>query len=127
MPWQSVELETPSKLSMPIRVYEPETKGAAPPLVLYLRGGAFQQAEPAERETPIARALAGSGAVVVEADYGSISQNRFPNVLECSLAALHCLSSRRMQLGGAKSLLLVAGEEAGGNVAAGLALKANAD
>jgi len=124
MPWQSVELEMPARLSMPMRLYEPPVKGKAPPLVLYLRGGAFQQDEPAERETPIARALAGSGAIVVEADYGSISENRFPNVLECSLAALQCLNSRRRQLGGAKSPLLVAGEEAGGNVAAGLALKA---
>lgn len=124
MRWQEIDLGVPAKGSMPMRVYEPPVKEKAPALVLYLRGGAFQQDEPAERETPIARALAGSGAVVVEADYGSVSQNMFPGALECGLAALRCLASRRRQLGGAKSPILVAGEEAGGNLAAGLALKA---
>lgn len=124
MPWEKVELEIPSRVAMPMRLYEPPVKAKNSPIVLYFGGGAFQQDEPAEQETPIARALAENGAVVVEADYGSISENRFPDVLECSLAALRCLGSRRKELGGAKSRLLVMGEEAGGNVAAGLALKA---
>jgi acetyl esterase len=124
MEWQDIELEVPSRIAMPMRFYEPPVKGKAPPLVLYFGGGAFQQDEPAAKEAPIARALAENGAVVVEADYGGISENRFPDVLECSLAALRCLSSRRKQWGGAKSPLLIMGQEAGGNVAAGLALKA---
>ncbi|MFN7027365.1 MAG: alpha/beta hydrolase [Pseudorhizobium sp.] len=109
---------------MPIRLYEPTVTEKAPPLVLYLRGGAFQQDGPAEHETLIARALAGTGAVVMEADYGSISKNQFPAAMECGLAALRCLTSQRRKLGDAKSPILVVGEEAGGNVAAGVALKA---
>ncbi|WP_029619098.1 alpha/beta hydrolase fold domain-containing protein [Pseudorhizobium marinum] len=124
MRWEEVELDMPTRPRMPMRLYEPPVRQKAPPLVLYFRGGAFQQDEPADRETPIASALAASGAVVVEADYGSISRNMFPDAVDCGLAALRCLSSRRRQLGGVKSLILVAGEEAGGNVAAGLALKA---
>ena len=122
MRWERVELDT--KRSMPMRLYQPAAKEKAPPLVLYLRGGAFQQDEPAARETPIAKALAETGAVVVEADYGSISQNMFPGALDFGLAALRCLASRRKTLGGARSPILIAGEEAGGNVAAGIALKA---
>jgi acetyl esterase/lipase len=44
--------------------------------------------------------------------------------MECAFMALNCLSSRRKQFGSVKSLLIVAGDEAGGNVAAGVALKA---
>lgn len=122
MRWERVELDVTR--FMPMRLYEPSVKEKAPPLVLYLRGGSFQQDAPAERETPIARALAGTGAVVVEADYGSISKNQFPAAMECGLAALRCLTSKRRKLGGAKSPILLVGEEAGGNVAAGVALKA---
>jgi acetyl esterase/lipase len=121
--WENI---SSSRLDKPldVRVYEGPCRGKAPPLVLYLRGGAFLDTEREEQERPIARALAESGAVVLEADYSSQSQNAFPKVLECAFGALNCLSSRRKQLGGAKSPLLVVGEEAGGNVAAGVALKA---
>ncbi|CAD7051268.1 alpha/beta hydrolase [Pseudorhizobium halotolerans] len=124
MRWEQVELGLPVATTMPVRFYEPPVKEKAPPLVLYLRGGAFQQEGTAERDTPIARALANGGAIVVEADYGSISQNMFPGAVECGLAALRCLAARRRKLGSARSLILIAGEEAGGNVAAGIALKA---
>ncbi|MGW9231875.1 alpha/beta hydrolase fold domain-containing protein [Pseudorhizobium sp. NPDC055634] len=124
MQWQKVELGLPGANTMPVRFYEPPVKEKAPPLVLYLRGGSFQQDRPAELETPIARRLSESGAVVVEADYGSISQNMFPGAVECGLAALRCMDKRRRQMGNRLSPILVAGEEAGGNVAAGVALKA---
>ncbi len=110
--------------SMPMRLYAGETQSKAPPLVLYFGGGSFLARGFGEDECPAARALANAGAVVVEADYGSGANNRFPQVLDGALGALHYLKGLRKQLGGAKSLLLVAGEEAGGNVAAGVALKA---
>ncbi len=75
-------------------------------------------------ECPIGKALAETGAVVLEADYSAVSHNMFPKAMECAFAALNCLSSRRKQFGAAKSPLLVVGDEAGGNVAAGVALKA---
>jgi acetyl esterase len=120
--WERVDFG--AARSMPMRLYEPKAKEKAPPIVLYLRGGSFQQHEPAAQEAPIARGLSETGAMVVEADYGSISQNMFPGALEYGLDALRCLAARRKQLGSRKSPLLVAGDEAGGNIAAGLALKA---
>ncbi|KKX31533.1 alpha/beta hydrolase [Rhizobium sp. LC145] len=122
--WENISLDRSERPPLGVRLYEGPCRGKAPPLVLYLRGGSFLDVEREERERPIARALAEAGAVVLEADYSSQSQNAFPKVLDYAFGALNCLSSRRKQLGGAKSLLLVAGEEAGGNVAAGVALKA---
>jgi acetyl esterase/lipase len=107
-----------------MRMYEGTKRSKVPALVLYLRGGAFQDEERLSGERSVAKALADTGAVVLEADYSSVSANIFPKAMECAFQALDCLSSRRKQFGSAKSLLIVAGDEAGGNVAAGVALKA---
>ncbi|MCF3640413.1 alpha/beta hydrolase [Rhizobium sp. TRM95111] len=108
---------------MPVRVYESANCGKTPPLVLYFSGGSFLDKD-RNGESPIARAFALSGAIVVEADYAKPSGNAFPKALEYAFAALRCLCGKRKQFGGQRSLILVAGEEAGGNVAAGVALKA---
>ncbi|WP_296081621.1 alpha/beta hydrolase [uncultured Agrobacterium sp.] len=122
--WHTIEMSCTASPPVSVRVYSAEGKVRTPPLVLYLRGGSFleDKAEPAE--LPVAKALASSGAVVIEADYSTGSSNEFPAVIDRAFVALDCLSNSRKQYGSAKSLLFVAGEEAGGNVAAGLALKA---
>ncbi|NGO65582.1 alpha/beta hydrolase [Rhizobium daejeonense] len=122
--WGNIPFDRSAKPPVPMRLYEGKGKCKTPPLVLYLRGGAFLADDREEGERPVARALADAGAVVLEADYSSVSKNLFPQAMECAFAALQCLNSRRKQFGTAKSLLLVAGDEAGGNVAAGVALKA---
>jgi acetyl esterase/lipase len=122
--WENVELGSRAKPPVPMRVYEGTRRCKVPALVLYLRGGAFLQEERQSREQCVARALADTGAVVLEADYSSVSSNVFPKAMDCAFQALDCLSSRRRQFGSTKSPLIVAGDEAGGNVAAGVALKA---
>lgn len=122
--WENITLDRSARPPVAMRIYEGACKGKAPPLVLYLGGGAFLDLEREERERPVARALAEAGAIVLEADYSSPSKNAFPQVLECAFGALSCLNSRRKYFGGTKSPLFVAGDEAGGNVAAGVALKA---
>lgn len=109
---------------MPLRLYAGDPPSKAPPLVLYFGGGSFLARGFRSDECPAARAIADAGAVVVEADFGSGADNTFPEALNGALGALHYLKGLRKQLGGAKSPLLVAGEEAGGNIAAGVALKA---
>lgn len=122
--WHTMEGSGSKQPSLSVRIYRSESESRSPPLVLYLGGGSFQEQGCQRLELPVARALADQGAVVIEADYSTLSGNEFPAVIDCAFEALDCLSSARKQYGGAKSLLFVAGEEAGGNVAAGLALKA---
>jgi acetyl esterase len=104
------------------RVYHGDVDMKTAPVVLYLHGGAFLDMA-ANVDRPIAATLADAGAIVVDADCSGPSQNGFPKVLECAFGVLEYLARKRV-LGGKKSLLLVAGEESGGNVAAGVALKA---
>jgi acetyl esterase len=110
--------------AIPMRLYEKGRTDGIPPIVLYLRGRAFLDQDRGEPERPIAKAMSEIGAVVVEADYGAVSNNVFPQAMECAFQALECLSARRREFGNSRSPLFVAGDEAGGNVAAGVALKA---
>jgi len=122
--WQDMAIDDSARPLPSVRIYEGAARLKSPPLVLYLGGGAFQQAPLPATESPVARALADRGAVVVEADYGGEVRNTFPQAMEYVFKVLSCLSNRRKLFGSAKSSLFVAGQEAGGNIAAGVALKA---
>jgi acetyl esterase/lipase len=122
--WENIAFDRAAKPPVPMRLYEGSATCKVPPLVLYLRGNAFLDQDHKPCERPVAKVLADAGAVVLEADYSSVSFNVFPKAMECAFLALNCLSSRRKQFGSVKSLLIIAGDEAGGNVAAGVALKA---
>ncbi len=93
------------------------------PLVLHLHGGAFQ-AGLSDCSTTVARLLAEAGAVVVSPDYPTGPTHPFPAALELAYAVLQRLHKDRARWAGRASRLFVAGEEAGGNLAAALALMA---
>ncbi|TCM49735.1 acetyl esterase/lipase [Rhizobium sp. PP-F2F-G48] len=123
--WQTIAISTDPGPGLSVRMYESEAPRKPRPLVLYLHGGAFLESDRPDRERTVARAIADTGAVVVEAAYGEMSDFCFPQVLDHACSALSYIDEHRKMLGGtAKSQLFVAGEEAGGNIAAGVALKA---
>ena len=98
-------------------------KVRAAPLVLHLRGGAFLELSPAS-ERPVAALLAHVGAIVVSADYPAGPACPFPGAVEAMYALLWRLHDDRAHWASRASKLFVAGEEAGGNLAAALALMA---
>lgn len=91
------------------------------PLVLHMPGGTFMGLA---RQRPIAPLLAEAGAVVVSADYPAGSAHPFPDAVEAIYALLRHLHDRRAVFASKRSPLFVAGEEAGGNLAAALTLMA---
>ena len=107
-----------------VRIFDGGARTSTMPVVLYLAGGAFQQAEQRQGDLPVARRLAERGAFVMEADYAGSATNVFPEAMERMFDVLAGLNGCRRKFGGARSPLLIAGEEAGGNIAAGVALKA---
>ncbi|MDO1585289.1 alpha/beta hydrolase fold domain-containing protein [Rhizobium oryzicola] len=121
--WENLDRTHPS-FPLPFRLYEGSAVTKSQPLVLYLRGTAFMEEERPEVESAAARAIADAGAKVVEADYCSVSGNVFPRALECVFGAFMALIAKRKRFGLARSQLLVAGDESGGNLAASVALKA---
>jgi acetyl esterase/lipase len=107
-----------------VRVYTPaEGEGPRPGLLL-IHGGGFVVGD-LELEHPIAAHIAAEvGAVVVSVDYRLAPEHPFPAGLEDCYAALCWAAAKATELGIDPERLGVAGESAGGGLAAAVALLA---
>jgi acetyl esterase len=102
------------------RVYR-ITAGKAPTVVFFHGGGWV--AGDLETHDRQARLLAiETGAVVVSVDYRRPPETRFPGAFEDAFAAVRDVARRIAEFGGDASRLGVAGDSAGGNLAAGAAI-----
>jgi acetyl esterase len=117
------ELMPAEATQMHARVYRDSDTPRSAPVVLHLHGGAFVGGSP-ETGGMVARLLAEAGATVVSAGYPLAPEHPFPEPLQASFAALRSLRCFPSRWGSRKSGIYVAGEEAGGNLAASLALLA---
>ncbi len=105
------------------RIYRNDAASAAAPLVLHLHGGAFVDGSVRDGEG-VATLLAEAGATVVSTDYPLAPQHRFPEAIDHLFGVLKLVDTLRGRRGRKKVQLIVAGEEAGGNLAAALAMMA---
>lgn len=105
------------------RLYAPAEIENDAGLVLHLHGGHFNGGSLAEGEA-VATMLAEAGAVVLSLDYPLAPAHRFPEALEAAYGALQAIAKGRTRWASKHAPLYVAGEEAGGNLAAALALMA---
>jgi acetyl esterase len=108
---------------LPVRVYTPE--GEPPfPIAVWFHGGGWVVGT-LDTYDPLCRALAAAvPAVVVAVDYRLAPEHRFPAAVEDAYAATLWASRNAAELGGAQHRLAVAGDSAGGNLAAVVALGA---
>jgi acetyl esterase len=106
-----------------LRVLGRKARGRALPLVLHFHGGAFISGD-LDSGACLAELLAESGAVVASLAYPLAPAHRFPEALEAGYTAMEWLYKQRTRLAGKDAPLFVAGEEAGGNLAAAVALMA---
>jgi len=106
-----------------LRVYTPE--GSPPfPIVVWFHGGGWVVGT-LDTYDPLCRALAAATpAVVVSVDYRLAPGHRWPAAVEDAYAATLWASRHAAELGGAQHRLAVAGDSAGGNLAAVVALGA---
>jgi acetyl esterase len=102
---------------IPVRVYRPESDQALP-LVVYFHGGGFVIGDIATHDTVCQRLATGVPAVVVSVDYRLGPEHRFPAAVEDCDAATEWVSAHAAELGGDRARLAVAGDSAGGNLAA---------
>jgi acetyl esterase len=106
------------------RVYLPSDERAGPgALVVHLHGGCFVGGNLAGGSR-IASLLASAGASVLSLEYPLAPSHPFPHAIEAVHAALSWAERHRRKLAGPAARLFVAGEEAGGNLAAAAALMA---
>jgi acetyl esterase len=104
---------------VPVRIYEPAGAGTGPqPAVVYFHGGGWVIGS-IDSHDPLCRALANAaGAVVVSVDYRLAPEHTFPAAAEDAYAATAWVAERAGDLGVDPGRIAVAGDSAGGNLAA---------
>jgi len=118
-----ISIALPGRDPVRARVYGERAKGATVPLVLHFHGGTFV-CGCLDNGRNVARLLAGAGALVVSLDYPLAPKAPFPEPIEVGFAALEWLYKQRVKMAGKGARVFLAGEEAGGNLAAAVALMA---
>jgi acetyl esterase len=94
------------------------------PAVVFFHGGGWVVGGPGLHDRMCRALCRRTGAVVVGVDYRSAPENRFPAALEDGVTALRWVAGHALELGVDVDRLAVAGDSAGGNLAAGVALSA---
>ncbi len=109
---------------VPVRIYWPDSETGNLPIVVFYHGGGFALGD-LDTHDPVARAHAvGADAIVVSVDYRLAPEHPFPAGLDDSWAALQWTAEHAAELGGDPTRIAVAGDSAGGNLAAVIAQRA---
>ena len=103
-----------------VRMYGRKKTGQVSPVVVHFHGGAFTSGD-LDSGCTVAALLEGAGAVVVSVAY---PLTPFPQPVDTGYGVLQWVHRHRTKLGGQGALVYLAGEEAGGNLAAAVSVMA---
>jgi acetyl esterase len=101
---------------LPVRLYRPVVGPA--PLVVYLHGGGWTIGNLESHDRLCRRLANGSGAAVLAVEYRLAPEHPWPASVDDTVAALRWLASAPLELGEAPRAVAVAGDSAGGTLAA---------
>jgi len=105
--------------ALPARLYDAGgTLGTARPAVLYFHGGGWVQGDLETHHGLCARLASRSGALVIALDYRLAPEHPFPAAVDDCVAAYRWLHAHARDLGIDRSRIALAGDSAGGNLAA---------
>ncbi len=120
---EEFEIDGPDE-PIPVRLYQPDGDDHQRPLVVYYHGGGFVLGD-LDGVDPICRRLVNEAdCVVLSVDYRLAPEHPFPAGFEDAYAAVAWASEQADVLGVDSTKIAVAGDSAGGNFAAAVALAA---
>ena len=102
---------------LPIRVYTPEGNGPFP-ILIYFHGGGFVVGSLDEFDSFCSYLASGASCIVVSVDYRLSPENKFPAAIEDAETALDWIGKNALKINGDPNRVAVAGDSAGGNLAA---------
>lgn len=105
-----------------LRLYRPSRTTAALPVVLYFHGGGFVGGSLDDADRPASFIADHGPALVLAVGYALAPARPFPAAPEDAHAAALWAAAHAAELGGDPARLAVAGDDAGGNLAAALTL-----
>lgn len=108
---------------LPARRYRPATSAANAPFVVYFHGGGWVLGGPAQYDWLCTTIAEECGAVVISVDYRKAPEHRAPAAADDAIAATRWLADNAAEVA-TTGPLLVAGDSAGGNLAALVAVAA---
>ena len=105
-----------------LRIYTPEGRGPFP-VVVFFHGSGFVLCSLDTHDGMCRNLCGGAGVLVVSVDYRLAPEHRFPAAPDDCLHATRWVAAHAGELGGDAGRLVVAGDSAGGNLAAVTALR----
>ncbi|MGI8791567.1 MAG: alpha/beta hydrolase, partial [Acidimicrobiales bacterium] len=102
---------------LPIRVYRPTEDGPLP-VILFFHGGGWTIGSVDTHDIPCQHLAALSGCIVVSVEYRLAPEHPFPAAVDDCWAALQWVAANASDLDGDGDRVGVAGDSAGGNLAA---------
>jgi acetyl esterase len=103
-------------------LYRPGEQKEALSVVVYFHGGGWMLGSPESHDLPVARLCAEAQVAVLSLDYSLSPEHVFPDALMDCLAAVTWVTREGQRYGLNPGRLIVGGDSAGANLAAGLCL-----
>ncbi|BBX73905.1 alpha/beta hydrolase [Mycobacterium shinjukuense] len=108
-----------------IRIYwPPDDLGGAPPVVMYFHGGGFVMGDLDTHDGTCRHHAVGADAIVVSVEYRLAPEHPYPAAVEDAWAATLWVAEQCAELGADPARMAVAGDSAGGTIAAVMAQRA---
>jgi acetyl esterase/lipase len=107
-----------------IRIYWPPTDHATPSVVLFFHGGGFVLGDLDTHDGTCRQHAVGASAVVVSVEYRLAPEHPYPAAVDDAWAATQWVAQHGSEIGADAGRLAVAGDSAGGTIAAVIAQRA---
>lgn len=118
------DIPGPDGERLPVRIYRPDSGRTALPVVVFYHGGGFVICDLDSHDQFCRTTANETGMLVVAVDYRRAPEHRFPAAVEDADTALRWVAAHAAEIGADSDRIAVAGDSAGGNLAATVSLRA---